>query len=213
MIEEKQDLLVKAKNGLRKKNRTVKAQDQDLSLESKEATCLDLASGLYHPEHFSLTLRSELSRMERTEKPLGLMIIKLSDPAPEHFKALGAFFHSLLSPLDLAARLSLDEAVVLLPEANRDRALRLIKALEEAFDSPEGPLGEAHGFGMVLVRPFDGLGEEEILASARIKFRSASEVEAAMFQRGGPWAEVNTAVAAAERESLFSGFNSLSSFI
>jgi hypothetical protein len=164
-------------------------------------------------EHFFLSLKRELTRMERTEQPLGLIVVRAPDSYSGGLRALGSFFNHNLKPLEVAARLSESEAAVLFPEADVKRIVWLLKALEKDFDNRAEPLGSPPGFGVILVRPLDGLEAGKIVALAREKIRSAAEAVDEMSR--GDWArvEINTSLAAAEKESLFRGFNSLSSFI
>jgi GGDEF domain-containing protein len=173
------------------------------------ATCLDPASGLYHPQHFRLSLDYEHSRMERAEKPLGLIILRLPGAGDEAFAALSGFLKGALGPLDLAARLGGPEVGILIPEAGRDRAARLLTALGQEY-GPGGRLaGPAAIFGAALARPFQGGGPDDLLRKARDSMGPAQEAARKVLSGSGPWAEADTALAGPERDSLFNGFGTL----
>jgi GGDEF domain-containing protein len=174
------------------------------------ATCLDPASGLYHPQHFRLSLGYEFSRMERAEKPLGLIVLRLSGASDDDYANLSRYLKSALRPLDLAARLEGGEVGVLIPEADRDRAARLLKALGLEY-GPEGCLvGPAAVFGAALARPFEGGGPDDLLKKAMDSMGPARDVAQKVLSGSSPWAEVDTALAGPERDSLFNGFGTLS---
>jgi GGDEF domain-containing protein len=174
------------------------------------ATCLDQASGLYHPQHFELSLKYEFSRMERTEKPLGLILLRLDQPTDTDLQNLSHFLLGSLRPLDLAARLPAGEVVVLIPEADRNRATRLLLAIGQAY----APGGFLHGpvvvFGAAIARPYQSGGPFDLVVRARNNVGTAEEVAAKILAGSSPWREVNTALDKNERDSLFDGFGSLS---
>jgi GGDEF domain-containing protein len=177
----------------------------------KAATCLDIVSGLYHPEHFELSLSYEFSRMERTEKPLGLVLVRLGEAAEDclkAFKVMGSFIKSALRPLDLAARLGEREVAILMPEAQRDRAVRLLLALGREFEA--NPLFSGASFGASLARPYEGAGPADLLRRAGQNTGSAQQVAKKLLSGASPWAEIDTALIADEKDSLFDGFSVLS---
>lgn len=174
------------------------------------ATCVDVSSGLYHPQHFELSLNYEFNRMERTEKPLGLIMLRLADPADRDLQNLSRFLKGSLRPLDLAARLPAGEVAVLIPEADKDRASRLLSALGRAY-APGGVLsGPGVVFGAAVARPCQGGGPLDLVLRARTNVGSAEEVAAKIQAGSSPWTEVDTALDKNERDSLFDGFGSLS---
>jgi GGDEF domain-containing protein len=187
-----------------------KAKGPPFELTPTAATCVDAVSGLYHPEHFRLTLNYEFGRMDRTEKPLGLVLV-CHDPAePAVLKALGALLKRALRPLDLAARLGEGEVAILMPEAQRDRAVHLLIALGKELNNAEFG-GLSASFGAAIARPYQGLNPEELLRRARENTGSASEVAQKLLSGASPWAEIDTALDIGEKESLFDGFSVLSS--
>jgi hypothetical protein len=174
------------------------------------ATCLDRKSGLYHLQHFSLSLNYEFKRMERTEKPLGLVILRFTKPRDDDFLRLAGFLKSVLRPLDLAANLSGGEVAILIPEADRDRAVRLLTALGQEYE-PNGQLsGPEVIFGAALARPYQGWGPDDLVLKARENTGPALEVAQKVLSGSSPWTEPDTALAGPERDSLFNGFGSLS---
>jgi GGDEF domain-containing protein len=177
--------------------------------ESIQATCLDQNSGLYHPQHFQLSLSYEFNRMERTEKPLGLIILRLCKAEVSDFRKLAAFLKSALKPLDLAARLNDEEVAVLIPEADRDRAVRLIEVLGQEYATAGKLCGPRVVFGAALARPYQGGKPDELVQKARENVGPANEVAQKVISGSSPWAEVETALAGPERDSLFNGFGSL----
>ncbi|MDR1655981.1 MAG: diguanylate cyclase [Deltaproteobacteria bacterium] len=172
------------------------------------ATCVDLASGLYHRQHFQLSLDYEFNRMVRTEKPLGLIVVRLPAENDQNIKPMASFLKNALRPLDLAAKLSDREIVILIPEADRDRALRLLSALAEEFGDG-GQENTSLSYSGALARPYEDWTPETLLSRARDGFDSASAVTRRMLSAAGPWTEVSTALASAEKDSLFDGFSSL----
>jgi hypothetical protein len=146
--------------------------------------------------------------MDRADKPLGLIVIKLPESGPVSMKALASFLRKALRPLDTPAKIGDREVAALLPEADRDRALRLLTAAAEKFGDG-GPGGFSIAYGGALARPWEDWTPAKLLAKARGSMDSASAVIAKMLGRKGPWAEVNTALVAAEKDSLFDGFSIL----
>jgi GGDEF domain-containing protein len=174
------------------------------------ATCLDQKSGLFHSQHFWLSLNHEFKRMERTEKPLGLIVMKLSKAQDRDFYNLAAHLKMVLRPLDLAARLMGGEVAILIPEADRDRAARLVKSLGREYE-PGGKLtGPSVLFGAAMARSFQGGTPDELVQKARDHLGPAPDVSKMVISGENPWIEVDTALAGAERDSLFNGFGSLS---
>ncbi|MDR1545585.1 MAG: hypothetical protein LBU12_02485 [Deltaproteobacteria bacterium] len=177
---------------------------------SRAAVCLDQATGLYHPEHFRITFLNELKRMDRTERPLGLIVAQLGQPAPEALKALGSFFKKTLRPLDQAAHLKDGEVAILLPETDRDQALALIESLGLEFEFNPLLQGRLVGLGAALARPYEDRAPEDLFVNARESLGPAAEAAARILSGAGPWAEADTALAAEEKDSLFLGFSRLS---
>ncbi|MDR2368630.1 MAG: GGDEF domain-containing protein [Deltaproteobacteria bacterium] len=174
------------------------------------ATCLDQKSGLYHSQHFELTLGNEFRRMERTDKPLGLILVRFSGAKDADYQNLAAYLKNSLRPLDLAARLTGGEVAILIPEADRDRAVKFLTALGREY-GPNGKLsGPPVAFGASLARPFQAGGPDELVQAARDNVGPAQEVAQRLLSGASPWNEVDTALAGPERDSLFNGFGSLS---
>jgi hypothetical protein len=164
---------------------------------------------LYHPQHFNLSLSYEFSRMERTEKPLGLILVRYREPENSVLQKLAVFLRGALRPLDLAARLSEEEVAILIPEADKDKALRLLAALGREF-GPKGSLcGPAVVFGAALAKPYQGGGPEDLVRRARENPGDAEAAAARISAVSSPWSEADTALAGEERDSLFSGFAAL----
>jgi GGDEF domain-containing protein len=172
------------------------------------ATCVDPLSGLYHRQHFQLSLAYELGRMNRTERPLGLVVVRPARSGARAVRAVANFLKTSLRPLDVAARLGEREIGVLLPEADRDRTARLLGALAARFGDG-GPDGGGLAYGGTLARPWEDWTPERLLARARDGLDAASVVIARTLDAAGPWAEANTALAGPERGALFDGFSSL----
>jgi GGDEF domain-containing protein len=171
---------------------------------------LDVASGLYHAEHFKLTVVYEMSRMERTEKPVGMVVVHLDKHTDEIFKALGAFLKSALRPLDLAAKLGGGQVAVLMPEADRDRGVQLVLALGREFENNRIFSDVCAKFGASIARPFDGTDAQELLRRSRDNPLPACLAAQKLLSGASPWAEVDTALAVGEKDSLFDGFSVLS---
>ena len=171
-------------------------------------SCLDPASGLYHLQHFRLSLAYELKRMDRADKPLGLVLLRLPKGNSISMRTLGAFLKKALRPLDTPAKIGDREVAALLPEADRDRALRLITALAERFGDG-GPENSSLAYGGALARPWEDWTPAKLIAKARNCMDSATTIIARMLGEAGPWAELNTALASAEKDSLFDGFSVL----
>jgi GGDEF domain-containing protein len=172
-------------------------------------TCLDQTSGLYHFQHFELSLKYEHARMLRTEKPLGLIVLRFSEARDIDFHNLALFLKCSLRPLDLAARLASDEVAILIPEADKDRAVRLLKVLGQEY-APGGDLeGPTVAFGAALARPYQGDFPNDLVQKARENLGQALEVAQKVISGSSPWIEVDTALAAPERDSLYNGFGSL----
>jgi GGDEF domain-containing protein len=171
-------------------------------------SCLDPASGLYHLQHFRLSLSYELNRMERTDKPLGLIALRLPKEGPVSMRALGAFLRKALRPLDTPAKIGEREVAALMPEADRDRASSLLRALADKFGDGSG-LSASIACGWALARPWEEWTAAKLLAKAKNSMGPASAAIAKMAGPAGPWAQNNSALAAAEKDSLFDGFSLL----
>ena len=175
--------------------------------EGAAATCVDPVSGLFHCQHFMLSLAYELGRMNRTERPLGLVVIRPPRGGPRTMRAIAAFLRTALKPLEVAARLGGREIGVLLPEAGKDRTARLLEALAAKFGDGGGARSIA--YGGALARPWEDWTPERLLAKAKDGLDSAPSVIARTLDSSGPWAEANTALAGAEKGALFDGFTYL----
>ncbi|MDR2442952.1 MAG: GGDEF domain-containing protein [Deltaproteobacteria bacterium] len=171
------------------------------------ATCVDAKSGLYNRQHFEFSLDYEFSRMERTDKPLGLIVVRLPEGS-DQIQKIGAFLKTNLRPLDLASKLSDAEVSILLPEADGERAVHLLMALAKEFGDG-GPLNSSIGYSGALAKPYAEWTPEKLLNFAREGFDSAKVVIKKILSGSNPWAEANTALASDEKESLFEGFTSL----
>jgi GGDEF domain-containing protein len=182
----------------------------ETEVDRLKLTCIDERSGLYHGQHFQLSLTNEFRRMERAEKPLGLIVVRISQAKDEDFHQLSTYLKSVLRPIDLAARLTGGEVAILIPEADRDRAVKLLKTLGREYEASGKLAGPEVVFGASLARPFQGGGPDELVQRAREHFGSAAEAAQNVLSGSNPWFEVDTAVAGPERDSLYSGFGSLS---
>ena len=171
-------------------------------------SCLDPSSGLYHLQHFRLSLAYEINRMYRADKPLGLVVIKIPAAESISIKSVASFLRRALRPLDTPAKIGDRELAALLPEADRDQATRLISALAEKFGDG-APTGATISYGGALARPWEEWTPAKLLSKARSSMDSASVIIARMLGGARPWAEVDTALAAAEKDSLFDGFSIL----
>jgi GGDEF domain-containing protein len=185
-------------------------KDKEPDRDAPAATCLDPASGLYHRQHFQLSLTYELNRMERSEKPLGLVVIRLPEGGAKMMRPLGSFLKKALRSLDTPAQLGRLEAAALLPECDRGRVTRLLSTMAERYGDG-GPNISVIAYGGALARSWEDWTAAKLLARARRDMNSASAVIARLLAGAGPWAEVTTAVVAAERDSLYEGFTSLAS--
>jgi hypothetical protein len=177
--------------------------------EKNVATCLDLQSGLYHPEHFQLSLDHELTRLERFERPLGLVLVCLEKSGTDSdWAELGLFIKGFLRKLDVAARLSEKKMGILLPDASLERVARLLELLGQEFEEKETLSKLSPRFGVALVRPGEGnnASPEVLLSQALENQGQAAEVVKQMLDINSPWVEADTVLIEAEKDSLFAGF-------
>ncbi len=113
--------------------------------KTRKLACTDGLTGLYNHRHFQDTLSKELSRAERYEEPLSLMLADIDD-----FKLLNdqfghTFGDTVLRRLaeilmaatresDTAARYGGEEFAIILPKVNSSQAAAMARRLMEEID-------------------------------------------------------------------------------
>jgi hypothetical protein len=177
---------------------------------SLRPTCLDPESGLYHGEHFELSLKCELERPDQFERPLGLIVVALNGRGQKSgWSVLGQFLKNRLRRLDMASRLKDGSLAVLLPRTGLKKTVGLLQELGQFFDSQKELKGWAPRFGAALIRPSDGQGPSSFLAMATKELGLASEVAVKLLEDKKAILEADTALVPAEKASLFDGFQCL----
>ena len=124
-------------------NRMTEAlQESRAKLERLSAT--DELTGLFNRRHLAKAFESELSRAERSDKPLSLLMIDLDRfkdfndrwghlKGDEFLREAGAVLQRKLRPTDILARYGGEEFVVLMPGTPQDQAVLVAERVREAF--------------------------------------------------------------------------------
>ncbi|MDR0549058.1 MAG: hypothetical protein LBI10_06590 [Deltaproteobacteria bacterium] len=161
--------------------------------------CVEPVSGLYRRDHFLIALNYELKRLGACQAALGLIVIGF--PKNPNWSQVGAEIQLLLGGCDQAGRVGAKEAAILLPETGERPVTRLLGELGRE-------LGPAKA-GLALAWPGQTVTALGLIAAAREKMSDFSETLKRIAGVDGPWAKKETAIAPAERESLFMGFGAL----
>lgn len=170
--------------------------------------CLDGESGLFTAAHFYSVLERELARLDRWERPLGLVIV---DPGPavdaRGWSLFGRLARESCRRIDLAARLDGRLAALVMPDADAARLRRWLGEFMGALGREEELAELNPAFGRALARPREGrtAGELVELALAGLERGDFMAEE----PEGRPSACEATAIAADERNLLFAGFKTL----
>lgn len=174
-----------------------------------EPCCLDTESGLFTSAHFRSVLVQELARLDRWEKPLGLVILKFSGLDREEWEGLGRLVRDSLRCIDLAARLNRDRIAVLMPEADLSRLRRWLREFLVELQRSGSFSDLILEHGKAVARPWEGLGADELVALASADMGGDDLDD---WSNGGEAVsdgEAATAIAADERNLLFAGFKTL----
>ena len=160
-------------------NRMTRALKETHSdLQQKSST--DELTGLFNRRFLAKAFGMELSRSERSGKPLAVLMIDI-----DHFKAFndrfghpegdtvlrntGAFLMKHLRSTDVAARYGGEEFIVLLPSTGKTEAGKKADTLRKAFAaarlSSDGEAKVTVSIG-VATMPEDGLTEHELVGAA-----------------------------------------------
>ena len=160
-------------------NRMTRAlKETHTDLQQKSST--DELTGLFNRRFLAKAFGMELSRAERSSKPLSVLMIDI-----DHFKAFndrfghpegdtvlrntGAFLSRHLRSTDVAARYGGEEFIVLLPSTGKREAGKKADNLRKAF-AQAGLSGESKAKVTVSVgvasMPDDGLTEHELVGAA-----------------------------------------------
>ncbi len=160
-------------------NRMTRAlKETHTDLQQKSST--DELTGLFNRRFLAKAFGMELSRAERSSKPLSVLMIDI-----DHFKAFndrfghpegdtvlrntGAFLTKHLRSTDVAARYGGEEFIVLLPSTGKREAGKKADNLRKAF-AEAGLSGESKAKVTVSVgvasMPDDGLTEHELVGAA-----------------------------------------------
>jgi GGDEF domain-containing protein len=161
--------------------------------------CVDPASGLFRREHFFIALNNELARLRGCQRALGLLTVAFPK-SPDWFK-VGQETTLLLEGCDQAARLGHKEMALVLPEVGERKLARLLSQMARE-------LGPAR-CGLALAWPGQDIAAGALLTKARERLGEFAETLDRIKGADGPFAIKETAVAPAERDSLFQGFGAL----
>lgn len=148
-----------------------------------ESALTDMVTGLPNARSMFGQLENELDRASHLGKPLSLLCMDL-----DNFKAIndafghqygdvvlrevGEIFSAQLRDTDLVCRYAGDEFVILLPDTDRDEALRTARRIEETIDAhpPYGSPEDIHiGVSIgVASYPMDGQDAHTLIAKADV---------------------------------------------
>lgn len=174
-----------------------------------EPCCLDLESGLFTSAHFRSVLAQELARLDRWEKPLGLVLLEFSGLSGDAWRDLSRLMQNSLRRIDLAARLGRDQVAVLMPDADLPKLRRWLHGFLTEMERVEGLSLAPMGHGKAVARPWEGLGADDLLGMA---LEDMGQDNLSNWESGeGDDSDggTATAIAADERNLLFAGFKTL----
>jgi GGDEF domain-containing protein len=150
-------------------------------------------------------LDQELARLDRWGRPLSLALLTAPELGPAAWPALGRLLSGCLRRIDLAARLGLNEAAVILPDADEGRAWRWLLDFMGQTEKADRLRDIPFRYGLALARPWEGRLGDELVALAVADLGRDKKTEEGGRARAFPAA----AVAADERGLLFDGFKTL----
>ena len=149
----------------------------------------DALTGLHTRRYFRARLDEEIARASRYELPLCVVMTDLDEfkqintyyghlAADEVLHDLGALVRRHVRSMDVPARYGGDEFVLLLPEADLDTAVSVIKRLQEAVAAYRfvGPQGEPIVLSLcagITLYPLDGRDADELLRRADLALLDA----------------------------------------
>jgi diguanylate cyclase (GGDEF)-like protein len=170
--------------GLALSNLMLRSDLQQLSIH-------DPLTGLFNRRYMEETLEIEIRRSERTEHPIGVVMLDLDHfktfndrfghaAGDELLRTLGSLLRKHLRAGDIACRYGGEEFVLILPEAFQDAAVQRaedirqrVKSLEVRYlDSSLGPVTVSLG---VAIHPSHGRTRTDILAAADAALYKAKE--------------------------------------
>ncbi len=153
-----------------------------LRSDLRQLSIHDPLTGLFNRRYMEETLEIEIRRAERTEHPIGVIMLDIDHfktfndrfghaAGDEVLRALGTLMRTHLRAGDIACRYGGEEFVLILTEASKDAATQRaedirqrVKSLEvRHLDAPLGPLTVSLG---VAIHPAHGRTRAEILAAA-----------------------------------------------
>ncbi|MGD0724146.1 MAG: diguanylate cyclase [Spirochaetia bacterium] len=162
-----------------------------LRSDLRQLSIHDPLTGLFNRRYMEETLEIEIRRAERTEHPIGVIMLDIDHfktfndrfghaAGDEVLRALGTLIRTHLRAGDIACRYGGEEFVLILTEASGDIATQRaedirqrVKALEVRYlDAALGPLTVSLG---VAVHPAHGRTRMEILAAADAALYKAKE--------------------------------------
>jgi diguanylate cyclase (GGDEF)-like protein len=162
-----------------------------LRSDLRQLSIHDPLTGLFNRRYMEETLEIEIRRAERTEHPIGVIMLDIDHfktfndrfghaAGDEVLRALGTLIRTHLRAGDIACRYGGEEFVLILTEASAETAAQRaedirqrVKALEVRYiDAALGPLTVSLG---VAVHPAHGRTRMEILAAADAALYKAKE--------------------------------------
>jgi diguanylate cyclase (GGDEF)-like protein len=176
---------------LRQDRRKIAAMDEQLkrrNLELEELSITDGLTGLRNRRHIMATLEHEVSRAQRTRRPLAVMMLDV-----DHFKRLNDRFghqtgdevlikvagvvRSAVRNLDGAGRYGGEEFIVVLPETDRSGARDVAERIRRMVESTifaQGEVTVTLSIG-VATFPADGDDAARVIAAADAALYRAKE--------------------------------------
>lgn len=162
-----------------------------LRSDLRQLSIHDPLTGLFNRRYMEETLEIEIRRAERTEHPIGVIMLDIDHfktfndrfghaAGDEVLRALGTLIRTHLRAGDIACRYGGEEFVLILTEASKETATQRaedirqrVKALEvRSLDVALGPLTVSLG---VAIHPAHGRTRAEILAAADAALYRAKE--------------------------------------
>ncbi|MDR2461296.1 MAG: GGDEF domain-containing protein [Deltaproteobacteria bacterium] len=172
-------------------------------LPDKKHGCIDVATGLYHEEHFLLSLEYEMARHLEAEKPLAMLLVSPVKDLGDF--SLAKFFQANLRKIDLPAKLSTGELAIIMPRMSPARASKIVGKLGEGLER----LGENPKVGAVVIGPNENLNVLKVISKARESYAPFKSLATDLLNLTGAFKGEATELLAEEKDSLYAGFSSM----
>jgi diguanylate cyclase (GGDEF)-like protein len=153
-----------------------------LRSDLRQLSIHDPLTGLFNRRYMEETLEIEIRRAERTERPIGVIMLDLDHfktfndrfghaAGDELLRTLGALIRARLRAGDIACRYGGEEFVLILPDASGEAALQRAEDIRQKVQGLDArymdtPLGQVTVSLGVATWPVNGRARAEILSAA-----------------------------------------------